>query len=155
MSEGFVAPDAVTSALLLALGRGRARAVPAKDLAARIGLTERNVRAAIEQLRRAGYLVGSASSGERPGFYLIITREELEDTARHMTSRARHIFTTVSAMRRAAQIAFGLEGARLFDVEPYRLPDGRGGPQNAPYTPKPPSLVPNHTAVIPTAQEAL
>ena len=102
--------------LLSLLGRGRANARPAAHLAAAIGVSERSIRGSVERLRREGHLIGSTTTNGG-GFYIVQSREELEDTARQFRSRALAMLTTKRAMERSAAERFGPEVLRLFSVD--------------------------------------
>ncbi|MGQ0668400.1 MAG: hypothetical protein ACT4PO_01780 [Actinomycetota bacterium] len=96
------------------LGTGRNGARKAADLAEALGVSEREIRSCVEELRGRGVLVGSGQDG----YYLIETVAELEETARHLVSRASRMLRTVRAMRRGAAARFGVgEAMRLFEVE--------------------------------------
>jgi len=105
-----------TTDLLILLGRGRASARTAADLASRLGISERSVRGSVEFLRREGHLIGSTTTNGG-GFYIVQSREELEDTARQFRSRALAMLTTKRAMERSAAERFGPEVLRLFSVD--------------------------------------
>lgn len=114
-SHAFLAHRPATDLLSL-LGLGRVNARPAAHLAAAIGVSERSVRGSVEHLRREGHLIGSTTTSGG-GFYLVQTREELEDTARQFRSRALAMLTTKRAMERSAAQRFGPEVLRLFAVD--------------------------------------
>ena len=113
-------PDDVMAEHLVALlGYGRRKARLGAELASTLGCSQREIRALVEHLRRSGHLIGSTSAAGG-GYYTIECEAELEDTARHLTSRARHMFATLAAMRRRAGELYGEEQARLFDLEVAR-----------------------------------
>src|SRR3954470_11599128 len=85
------------------LGRGRASAMPGSILAGQLGVAERTIRALVEELRDRGVLVGSTTSG---GYFLIVSREDLEVGTSHLRSRALSLLHTFGAVRRAAMAQF-------------------------------------------------
>lgn len=96
---------------LLETRRGAGQAITARELAARVGTSERTVRDLIRELRLQGHLI--CSTTEAPGgFFVHPSAEERDHYLRHLVSRAREIFAVVAAQQRAA----GVEGARQLEL---------------------------------------
>lgn len=99
-----------------ALGFGAERARSRASLCDELKMSDRTLRRLVEELRGEGVLVGS--SNDAAGYFLCETEAELEETARHLTSRALSALGTARAMRAAAVERFGEQAAlRLFDIE--------------------------------------
>lgn len=81
--------------------KGRERAAKAWELAQALGVSTRQVRAAVHDLRRAGHPIASAV--EPPtGFYLPTTVEEADACSRHLWARVRETAEVARAFDRAA-----------------------------------------------------
>lgn len=94
---------------------GRRNAVRAKDLARALGMSEREVRATVHELRCLGVPVGSAV--EPPtGFYIPAGREEADACSRHLWARVREIAQAARAFDRAAE-SLGLYRGRAEQIE--------------------------------------
>lgn len=79
---------------------GRENAVTAKRLAVMVGISERDVRQTIQELRRQGYPV--ASGVHKPyGFYWPQSAEEAQECQRHLYSRIRELWATAKALEKA------------------------------------------------------
>jgi DNA-binding transcriptional regulator PaaX len=104
--------NALDYAILQVLLRhhGRAHAVSRNSLLSQVGrfnVKERILRDRIKQLRRAGFLIGSAP-GEDGGYYLITDAQEFEDFMREeFMAKIGDMSETVKAMRYAAAEQFG------------------------------------------------
>jgi len=72
---------------------------------------DRKVRRAIEQLRGAGWLIGSSTSGE--GYYTISSQAEYEEFRRQYTARAYQVIETTKQMDEAANRLFREQGQQL------------------------------------------
>lgn len=91
--------------------QGRHAAINRDVLAGRECVSDRKIRAAIEELRRAGHLIGSTSSSG--GYYMICEPEEFDEFIREYKSRAARILENCTAMERSAR--------RLFTEQPELL----------------------------------
>lgn len=112
------ATEALLDDLRGRLRDGRARAIPGAQLAQDMNVNERTIRALVEELRRRSVLVGSTPSGEQPGYFRIVSPEDLEEGTRHLRARALSILTIFHAVRRAAEAKFSHpEVLRLFELE--------------------------------------
>ena len=82
---------------LLLHHQGRANGITGKALAARLEAGEREVRAAVTELRKAGQAVcGHPSSG----YFQARTPEELEETCAFLRARALHSLVLESRLRK-------------------------------------------------------
>lgn len=72
---------------------GRENAQSGRDLAARLGLTMRDLTAAIERERRAGAPI-CAYSGPNPGYYLAASKEEMQAYCDNLAHRAGELHKT-------------------------------------------------------------
>jgi hypothetical protein len=90
--------------------QGRAHPVPRYTLLSQLGIRrirERILRDRIKQLRRVGFLIGSAP-GEDGGYYLITDAREFEDFMREeFMAKIGDMSETAKAMRYAAAEQFG------------------------------------------------
>ena len=75
---------------------GRENAQSGRDLAARLGLTMRDLTAAIERERRAGAPI-CAYSGPNPGYYLAASKEEMQAYCDNLAHRAGELHKTRAA----------------------------------------------------------
>ena len=86
----------------LAVRVGRARAISAVVLGEQLGLSPREVGAAIKILiEDHGALIGSVTD-DPAGYYVIATEEELEQTTRQLWSRAISCLVRISKLERTA-----------------------------------------------------
>ncbi len=68
---------------------GRTRAITVGELAERLKVTPRDVKADVQELRRRFRVrIGSSRDGEAGGYYMITTKQEALDTARPFVSQA-------------------------------------------------------------------
>jgi biotin operon repressor len=86
---------------LQASARGRGRAVSAVVLGARLGISQRVLRAAVNELRNLGKPVGSAVEAPA-GYYVPETREEALECSAHLWARVREIARVARAFDQAA-----------------------------------------------------
>lgn len=100
-----------------ALPVGHASAIRAPDLAADLGVSERMVRVIVAELCDRGYLVGSVTSGDRPGYFMVADLADLNVGTAHLRSRALAMLARYRAVRTNAFERFGPEALRLFDLE--------------------------------------
>jgi biotin operon repressor len=81
----------------LLLHTGSRSGIAAKDLAARTGCTEREVRKHVSELREQGTpICGHPSTG----YYIASTHQELEETCAFLRNRAMHSLTMEARLRR-------------------------------------------------------
>ncbi len=99
------------------LPTGRSFAVRGCELAAEIGISERMVRALVEDLIDDGWLVGSRCSGDHPGYFLIVDLKDLSVGTAHLRSRALSMLHRYRTVQRNAQARFGDDALTLFDLE--------------------------------------
>jgi len=107
---------------ILSQHRGEAAAITADDLAVVLGCRERSNRAlreAILELIADGWCIGSTSREDRPGYFLIQTRAELETVKASLRRRARELDLRAECLDRAFATGgprqpalFGDRGAR-------------------------------------------
>jgi len=81
---------------LLARHQGEAAGITAEGLAAALGVTKREVRALVTELRLAGVAVCAHPAD---GYYIASTPEELERTCQFLRSRAMRSLTLESMLR--------------------------------------------------------
>lgn len=104
--------DQLDHQLLNEIWYGRKHARTARDLARRIGLSERDVRDRIRELRLAGYPI--ASSVHAPfGFFFPADREEAAATLSHLVSREAEIRETRKAFEAAVRAKYGVKVEQL------------------------------------------
>lgn len=77
------------------------RPVTARVIARALEISECYVRSVIHTLRHDGHLVCS----DHRGYWLAVTADDVEETARRLSARAQTIARTVRAMRRAHRVA--------------------------------------------------
>lgn len=80
---------------LLASHQGRERGISAHDLSLKAGVTERQVRTLISQLREVGTAICATPE---TGYFLAVTPEELGESCKFLHDRAMH------SLRRASQM---------------------------------------------------
>ena len=85
----------VSERILQTIGTGESGAVSAEQLTMITGLTARELRKAVETLRRAGHVIISSDNG----YYFPETVEELRRHINKESRRARSIFFTLSSAR--------------------------------------------------------
>ena len=96
--------DAEAFLVVCAIPEGRENAISRADLAAKVGMNDRAVRACIEAARRAGYFIISLQ--ERGGGYYRATKpEEVERQYRIDRARALSILARLTPMRRYLRAA--------------------------------------------------
>lgn len=99
---------------LLARRRGRSKAVPVPVLARAVGLEERELRRVVKHLIERHRLPIGASSGRPPGYYLIASADELDQTRRSLLRRATSILRRARAYDRAGWVDDLIGQLRLF-----------------------------------------
>lgn len=106
-------------ALIASLPVGRENAVQGSQLASELLVSERMVRALIEDLVEEGNLILSSCSGARPGYYISATRDDVEPGCAHLISRRNSLSRRVASLRRAALAKYPDDGVvlRLFDPD--------------------------------------
>jgi hypothetical protein len=87
--------------LLARLGTGRAFAMKASALGEELGISPRMVGAIVSELIDDGYAIGS-SVGERPGYFLCASPEDVEAGGAHIIARAKGSLHRYYAFRKAA-----------------------------------------------------
>ena len=87
--------------LLNALARhqGAARGISAKDLARRLGVTERGLRKLVTDAREQGIAICGRPN---TGYFMPTTPDELQATCKFLESRALHSLRSLSRMRGVA-----------------------------------------------------
>jgi hypothetical protein len=105
--------------LLALLGTGRDTAMRASQLAEYLSTTERHIGQLAATLIDEGYLVGSVCSGERPGYFLCATEEDLDVGTQHIRSRALASLKRIATLKATAREVFGDKAATLFDLEEF------------------------------------
>ena len=85
----------VTELILATIGTGENNAVNAEQLSMITGLNDRELRKAVERLRRGGYVIISSESG----YYYPETVEEVKRYIGKESRRARSIFFTLRSAR--------------------------------------------------------
>ena len=76
------------------LEKGQANALPARELAWRIGCSVRDLSAIIQNERRQGLPICATPNAHRPGYFIAETPEELDYYCRSLKARAIAIFQT-------------------------------------------------------------
>ena len=99
-----------------AIGEGEGNAIHGRDIQAKFGLSIREVRAAIERIRRAGFVVCSGNSG-------YFKPANLEELRRHIQRQRRLARSVLYTLRSARQLEREL--ALQCEFEARRL-DERG-----------------------------
>ena len=90
----MIAPSVVLAALNAHIGRGRG--IGAKDLAAQLSVSARDVRHAVTALRQDGIAVCGTPE---TGYYIAASAAELEETCQFLRQRALHSLTLESKLR--------------------------------------------------------
>lgn len=105
--------------LLSLLPVGRELPIRGSVLSAELGVSERVIRAVIEDLVDEGHLVLSICSGERPGYYISATRDDVEPGCSHLVSRRNALSRRVASLRRTAIAKYPADAIvlRLFDPD--------------------------------------
>lgn len=98
-NEQEIAEIVWTELQATALGRGRA--VNSGVLARRLGVSQRTLRAVVNELRNEGKPVGSAVEAPA-GYYVPETREEAQACSTHLWARVREIAKAARAFDQAA-----------------------------------------------------
>lgn len=76
------------------LEKGQANALPARELAWRIGCSVRDLSAIIQNERRQGLPICATSNAVHPGYFIAETPEELDHYCKALKQRAIAIFQT-------------------------------------------------------------
>ncbi len=76
---------------------GRERGITAHQLAAQLGVLERQVRTLISEAREGGYGVCGTP---RDGYYIAANADELEETCQFLRNRAMHSLALESRLRK-------------------------------------------------------
>lgn len=80
----------------LTVRQGKANGTGARELAQMVGLSERDLREAISELRMEGIAV---CGHPRTGYFIAATAEELDETCAFLRDRAMHSLTLESKLR--------------------------------------------------------
>lgn len=80
----------------LTVRQGKAKGTGARELAQMVGLSERDLREAISELRMEGIAV---CGHPRTGYFIAATAEELDETCAFLRDRAMHSLTLESKLR--------------------------------------------------------
>ena len=83
--------------IIEAIPYGRENAIPRRDLAAKLGVTDRKMREMVQGLRERGFLVMNAQDGR--GYYFSSDLDEIERQYRQDTARAMSILKRRKLMR--------------------------------------------------------
>lgn len=78
------------------LSRGKANALPGREICSILNITARDLTAAIERERRAGSPI-CASTGSNPGYFLAANQEEMQQYCNSLLHRAGEIHKTRKA----------------------------------------------------------
>lgn len=111
--------EQLLAAVQVRLPVGRGAAMRGSDLAGELGISERTLRGLVDDLIDRGWLIGSTCAGDRPGYFICATPEDLEVGIAHLVSRARSLHVRVARLRNTARDTFGDSEPilRLFDLE--------------------------------------
>lgn len=101
------------------LKAGRQNAMTGRELAGLLNIDIRTVSAKIQQERRAGAPICATARGEKPGFYLAETAEELQGYCAALRSRARELDDT---RRRLEAVIANLPGVEKADGVQLTIP---------------------------------
>ena len=82
-------------------GRGPKNAKTAREIAAILNCSVRDVTAMVNQERRAGTPICANTGGEHPGYYLPETREQVLAFCASLERREKEIHKTQKALRKA------------------------------------------------------
>lgn len=93
----------MTSTLASTLGFGRRNAISREALAEKLGMSDRNMRKAIEQARREGLVILCECNGR--GYYLSTNLDEIQHQYYQDRSRALAILARCKTMRRQLKAA--------------------------------------------------
>ena len=80
------------------LKTGAENATTGRELATLLNCDIRDITAAIERERRAGYPICASSGGDNPGYYLAADKEELQRYCNMMHRRAAELYKTRQAL---------------------------------------------------------
>jgi biotin operon repressor len=109
----------IASEIVLAMLRVHpARTVSRGELAQLAQCSERDVRSAISELRRAGWLI----VGDATGYRIAQSVEEVHQVVRALTSQIKSLQEVVEAMQVAASVRFAVDEARINEREMWRGP---------------------------------
>jgi predicted DNA-binding transcriptional regulator YafY len=92
---------------ILSLHQGIKQAITSRELSRLTGLPTRTIRQAIADLVDQGALIGASVEGVRGGYYMIVNRDELEQTRAILRARAENIFARDAALRRTWERTYG------------------------------------------------
>jgi hypothetical protein len=115
-APGKARAEDVLEALAVLIPRGRTSAVKASFLAGRLGVSERTVRALVDELIDRGYLIGS-SCGQTPGYFTVADREDLDVAIGNLRPRVRSLVNRWKRLEASALERFGTESLRLFELD--------------------------------------
>lgn len=104
--------NAVSQIVLAALRVHPARTVSRIELSALAGCSERDVRTAISELRRQGWLV----VGDAAGYRIAQNVEEVHQVVRALTSQIKSLQEVVEAMQMAANVRFAVRAIHPQDT---------------------------------------
>lgn len=80
------------------LGKGKDNARTGRELARLLHCNIRQIARGVEEERRAGWPICATSGGSCPGYFLAVSRSELEETRDRMKRRAAKITETADDM---------------------------------------------------------
>jgi hypothetical protein len=108
-----------TDDLIAELPEGRDHPVPARRLAALLGVPHRTVGQLVAEAIAAGYLIGSSCSADAPGYFLVRSgnRKDLEVGTAHIRARAFQSLARVRQLEKAAARSYGPEAMQLFSLD--------------------------------------
>lgn len=86
------------------LPEGEANAIPMRALAARMGVSERRLRAQVNLLRKWGAPILSSRDGQRGGYFTASTPEEAAHAVNSLRSQAYDLLRTAAALQRRLQV---------------------------------------------------
>ncbi len=110
-------PESSIWSILAREARGRENAIPMSDLAAHLGLSTRDLQAAVQRLiADFGKPVGS-SCGKINGFYVIIDQADLDATFNNRVRRALSNLRIAYKLKRSPQVAAALGQVSLLDPD--------------------------------------
>lgn len=95
-------------AVLATIPEGHRKAITARQLSTKLGMSDRVVRSIIQELILDGHPIGSSVSG-RMGYFKINNQEDFNVAVKHLKPRAINIFRRIRALEKIA--------ARRYDMQ--------------------------------------